>query len=148
MAIARNNPYGVFNFKVEFGNGLTAAFSEISGLDSEQGIIEYRTGDEETVMRKISGIRKHPNVVMKRGIVGTDAFWKWRKQIEQGKTEDAEGRTPLVTVHLLNEKRESVVTWKIKNAWPCKLSGPALAAGKNETALESLELAHEGIDIE
>ncbi|WP_394849945.1 phage tail protein [Pendulispora brunnea] len=147
MAIARNNPYGVFNFKVEFGNGVTGAFSEITGLDSEQGIIEYRTGDEEVAMRKLSGIRKHPNVVMKRGIVGTDGFWKWRKQVENGQVEDANVRT-LVTVHLLNEKRETVVTWKIKNAWPCKLSGPSLAAGKNETALESLELAHEGVDLE
>lgn len=147
MAILRKNPYGVFNFRVEFENGEEGVFSEISGLDTEQGVIEYRTGDEDTVMRKIPGLRKHPNVVFKRGIIGALNLFEWRNQVVNGigDTTDEEGKTS-VTVHLLNEKRESVVTWKLRKAWPVKWAGPALGAGKNEAALETLELAHEGIE--
>jgi phage tail-like protein len=150
MTIERQNPYGVFNFRVEFDNNVIAAFSEVSGLDTEQGVIEYRTGDEDTVMRKIPGIRKHPNVVLKRGMIAAPNLFAWRKQVMDGigNLDDTEGKT-LVTIHLLNEKRDQVVfTWKLRKAWPVKWAGPALAAGKNEAAVETLELAHEGIAVE
>src|SRR5262245_15005392 len=140
MATERVNPYSSFNLKVEFENGVIAAFSEISGLDTEQGVIEYRTGDEDTVMRKIPGIRKHPNVVMKRGILGGLNLFEWRKQVMEGigDATDDEGKTS-VTIHLLDEKRLSVATWKLKKAWPVKWAGPMLGARKNETAIETLE---------
>jgi phage tail-like protein len=148
MATERANPYGTFNFKVEFESGVIAAFSEISGLDTEQGVIEYRTGDEDTVMRKIPGIRKHPNVVLKRGIIGALNLFEWRKQVMDGigDATDEEGKTT-VTIHLLDEKRVSVATWKLKKAWPVKWAGPTFGAGKNEAAIETLELAHEGIEM-
>src|SRR5882724_6697358 len=120
MASERANPYGVFNFRVDFDNGVTAAFSEISGLDTEQGVIEYRTGDEDTVMRKIPGLRKHPNVVLKRGMIASQNLFAWRKQVMDGigNVDDTEGKTQ-VSIHLLNEKRDTVVfTWKLKKAWP------------------------------
>ena len=149
MATPRQNPYGVFNFKLEFDNGITASFSEVSGLDSEQGIIDYRTGEDDTVMRKIPGVRKHSPVVCKRGHIGTGDLWAWRAQVMAGigNADDSEGKAT-VTVHLLNEKRESVVAWKLVKAWPSKWVAPALAASKNETAVETLELVHEGISQE
>jgi phage tail-like protein len=149
MPKERKNPYGVFNFRVDFANGVSMNCSEISGLDAEQ-VIAYRTGADETVPHKIPGLQKYPNVVLKRGIIGTDNIWKWRALIIQGLGGDDvenEARTT-VHIHLLDEKREPVVTWKVKKAWPVKWAGPALAANKNETAMESLELAHEGIEIE
>lgn len=149
MTVERINPYGSFNFRVEFENGVIAAFSEVSGLDTEQGVIDYRTGDEETVMRKIPGLRKHPNVMLKRGIVGGTGLFAWRKQVADGigNLDDSEGKTT-VAIHLLDEKRNVVATWKLKKAWPVKWSGPALGSSKNEMAIESLELAHEGLDME
>ncbi|MEQ8279528.1 MAG: phage tail protein [Deltaproteobacteria bacterium] len=148
MAVERNNPYGSFNFRVEFDNGIIAAFSEVSGIDSEQGVVEYRTGDEDTVMRKIPGIRKHPNVVLKRGVIGASDLFRWRDEVVGGigNADDSEGKTS-VKIHLLDEKRGVVATWKLKKAWPVKWMGPAMAANKNETALETLELAHEGIEM-
>lgn len=148
MAIERANPYGVFNFRIEFENGVIGTFSEITGLDTEHGVIEYRTGDEAPTMRKIPGLEKHPQVVCKRGLVGADKLWKWRQQVIDGigNVDDSEGKTT-VTVHLLNEKRDPVITWTLKKAWPVKWSGPALASGKNEVAMETLELAHEGIVV-
>ena len=149
MTVERTNPYGSFNFRVEFENGVIAAFSEVSGLDTEQGVIDYRTGDEDTVMRKIPGLRKHPNVMLKRGIVGGKNLFDWRRQVSEGigNVEDSEGKTT-VAIHLLDEKRNVVATWKLKKAWPVKWSGPGLGSSKNEMAIETLELAHEGLDME
>lgn len=145
----RVNPYSVFNFRVEFESGVVVGtFSEVSGLDTEQGVIEYRTGDEDTVMRKIPGLRKHSNVVLKRGVIGAVDLTAWRRQVEDGigDASDEEGKTS-VSVHLLDEKRAPVVTWKLRKAWPSKWVGPGLASSKNETALETLELCHEGIEM-
>ncbi len=40
------------------------------------------------------------------------------------------------------------MVWKLKNAWPVSVEGPALDAMQSEIAIESLEIAHEGIAIE
>src|SRR6185312_8408692 len=133
MAKERNNPYGAFNFIVDFPGGAKGAFSEVSGIDTEQGVIEYRNGNEDTVMRKLPGIRRHPHLVLKRGIIGKLDLWKWRDDIVTGKVDTSD-----VTVHLQNEKHEDVAVWHLTNAWPMKWAGPALGASKNETAIETL----------
>lgn len=146
-ATERKNPYSAFNFQVECqGQGIDVkgGFSEVSGLDTEQGVIEYRTGEEETVMHKLPGLRKHANVVLKRGIVGKTGLMEWRKRVSDGDIDEARVD---VTVHLCNEKHERVVTWTLSKAWPVKWVGPSLASSKNETAVETLELAHEGIKM-
>ena len=53
-----------------------------------------------------------------------------------------------LVISLLNEEHAPVMTWKVKNAWPVKLEGPGLKATGNEVAIESIELAHEGLTIE
>ena len=49
---------------------------------------------------------------------------------------------------LLNEERAPVMTWKLRNAWPVKLEGPGLKGSGNEIAIESMELVHEGVEVE
>ena len=107
----RSTPYGVFNFSVEVdGETITGSFSEVSGLDSEQGIIEYREGNEEVVLHQISGIRKHPHLVLKRGMAtgsssgsanGT-SLWDWRKKVE-----DEGGEAHLATVTCTSRTRST-----------------------------------------
>ena len=53
-----------------------------------------------------------------------------------------------MTIKLLNEQHAPVMTWKVKNAWPLKVEGPSLKADGNEVAIESIELAHEGVTVE
>jgi len=40
------------------------------------------------------------------------------------------------------------MTWKLANAWPTKVSSSDLNAAGNEVAVESIELAHEGLTID
>jgi phage tail-like protein len=144
---SNKNPYSNFNFIVEIDGQQIAAFQEVSGLDSENTPIEYREGNFKTNFpSKLPGIGKLPNVTLKRGLSGSTYLWDWRKEVRDGGS--AFPPTRNVVIQLQNEKHESVYKWKLTNAWLCKLSGPSLNAKGNEIAIESAELAHDGLDIE
>jgi phage tail-like protein len=137
-------PIPVFHFTVDWG-GTNVGFSEVTGLTQEIQLIEYRDGkspDYNTV--KMPGLRKVTNIVMKRGISkGDNDFFKWLNTVKLNTIDRRD-----LTINLLNENHEPVVTWKVLQAWPVKVEGPALKATGNEVAVESIELAHEGLTLE
>lgn len=137
-------PLPVFHFSVEW-HGTNLGFSEVSGLTIETQAIEYRDGlSPQYSSIKMSGIPKYSNITLKRGVVANDSeFFVWINATALNKPD----RRDLV-ISLLNEEHAPVMTWKVKNAWPVKLEGPGLKATGNEVAVESIELAHEGLTIE
>jgi phage tail-like protein len=150
MGTPRDNPYSNFNFVVEFDGVEVAAFSEVSGLDSENTPIEYREGGEATnAPRKFPGIEKYANVTLKRGITGTTTLWQWRKDVRDSSTLAPPYKE--VTIKLLNEnadRSKPAMTFKLHRAWPTKITGPSLNAKGNDFAVEQLDLVHERLDIE
>ena len=40
------------------------------------------------------------------------------------------------------------MVWKVKNAWPTKVTSTDLKADGNEMAIETIELAHEGLTMQ
>ncbi len=151
MATERTNknPYSNFNFVVLVDGAEIAAFSEVSGLDSENTPIEYREGADATnAMRQLPGIEKYSHVVLKRGITGSTALWDWRKEVRDGGSSFPPSRS--VVIKLLNEKHDRgtpAMTWTLINAWPLKITGPTLNAKGNDFAVEQVDLAHERVDI-
>ena len=144
MAVQRDNPYLNFNFTVDIGVGDELGFSEVEGLSGEIEVIEYREGaDKVNTARKLPGLAKYPNVMLKRGITGRTDLFEWWKSVRDGQVQRRN-----VTITLLDEQRQPVLRWLLRNAWPVKLEGPALNATGNEVAIETLELAHEGLEIE
>ncbi len=139
---SRNDPFSAFNFLVDIG-GATAGFSEASGLTMETDPVEYRNGDEDITVRKLPGLKKFTNIVLKRGFTDSKELWEWRKTVMDGKTERKDG-----TITLLNEERKAALRWNFREGWPSKLEGPSLNAKNNETAIETLEICHEGLDME
>jgi len=137
-------PLPTFHFTVLWG-GTRIGFSEVTGLTQENQAIEYRDGSfPEYSSIKMPGLRKFSNVTLKRGVIKADNdFFKWLQTIKLNTVE----RRDLV-ISLLNEKHEPVMTWKIQNAFPVKLEGPQLKASANEVAIESIELAHEGLELQ
>lgn len=142
--MADNKPYSNFHFTVEWG-GTRIGFTEVSGLNIENQVIEYREGSNpEYTPLKMPGITKFHNITLKRGVMNADnEFFEWINTIQLQKVERRD-----VRISLLNEDHEPVVSWKVKNAWPVKLAGPGLKGTGNEVAIETLELAHEGLTIE
>ncbi len=144
MAVQRDNPYLNFNFTVDIGVGDELGFSEVEGLAGEIEVIEYREGaDRVNTARKLPGLAKYPNVMLKRGITGRTDLFEWWKSVRDGQVQRRN-----VTITLLDEQRQPVLRWLLRNAWPVKLEGPTLNATGNEVAIETLELAHEGLEID
>jgi phage tail-like protein len=137
-------PLPKFHFRVEWG-GTKIGFTEVSGLDKSLDVIEYRDGASlEYHKIKMPGLQKFSNITLKRGsFKGDNEFWAWLKTVQLNTIE----RRDLI-IALLNEAHEPVITWKIKNAWPVKVQSTDLKADGNEVAIETMELAHEGLEIE
>jgi len=147
--VFRNDPYPAYNFEVivagisDDGASVRGSFSEVTGLDAEIVPIEYRTGSEPNRVRKLPGLNKFSNIVLKRGIIGDLTFWNWLVNAIQGSVQ----RTT-VSIILLDENRNPVLRWILVRAWPCKWTGPVLNAKSNEIAIETLEICHEGISVD
>lgn len=148
-AVFREDPYGGYNFEViikgvsDDGTAVRGSFAEATGLEAEVAPIEYRNGSEDITMRKVPGLKKFSNITLKRGIIGDLAFWNWIVEAMNGLVRRTEG-----SVILLNENRQEVMRWNFKRGWPCKWTGPGLNAKNNEIAMETLEICHEGLEID
>ncbi len=139
----RNDPFGRFNFHLEIEGVTQAGFSEVSGLSNETEVIEYREGgDKVNTARKLPGLTKYGNLVLKRGVTADNSLWNWRKTVIEGAVERRSG-----SIILLDESRTEILRWNFFNGWPCKWEGPALKAKSNEVAIETLEIAHEGLEL-
>lgn len=151
MAVFRETPYSAFNYQVELepgqGDQVDAGFSDVSGLNAEVTIAEYRNGNSKVNhVTKIPGIHKAGDVTLKRGIIGAQNLWEWLDEVRQGKLSGKRN----VTIKLLNEDRsDTVVTWRLKNAMPIKWTGPTLTGkGGGDVAIEELVLSVEMVDQE
>ena len=137
-------PIPKFHFQVDWG-GSKLGFTEVSGLDVETEVIEYRDGvSPEYSKRKMPGLQKYSNITLKRGTFANDnEYFNWWNTVKLNTIERRD-----ITISLLNENHEPVVVWKVKNAWPTKIQSTDLKAEGNEVAIESMELVHEGLTIE
>ena len=137
-------PLPVFHFTVQWG-GTRVGFSEVTGLTQEKQVIEYRDGSfPEYSSIKEPGLAKYANVTLKRGVVkGDNEFASWLSTVKLNTVERRD-----LSISLLNEEYAPVMTWKVHNAWPCKVEGPQLKASGNEVAIETIELAHEGLEVQ
>lgn len=139
----RNYPLSTNHFQIEWG-GTRIGFTEVSGLSIEVELINHREGSSPTYSdSKMPGQIKYNNIVLKRTIAqGDNDFYKWLNTISLNKIERRD-----ITISLLNEEHEPVVTWRVRNAFPIKINWSDLKANANESAVETIEIAHEGISV-
>jgi len=135
------DPFASFNFLLEIDGIVKAGFSEVTGLNSESNVIEYREGNEGITPRKLPGLNKFGNVTLKRGVSPDVDMFNWHKDVMDGDIR----RVTSVSIVLRDEKQIEAVRWNLLNAWPVKWIGPDLKASASEIAIEALEITHEGI---
>jgi phage tail-like protein len=140
----RVDPFRSFNFELKIDNTTAASFSECSGLTVEGDAVDYRNGDDAVNnVRKLVGLRKFTNVVLKRGQTTEMSLVNWYVNIANGVPDRRN-----VTITLMNEARVPVIYYHLENAWLNKLDLPSFKAAGNEVAIESAELVHEGVTVE
>lgn len=151
MAAKGAYPLPKFHFQVKWGDDFRIGFTEVSGLDFETEVIEYREGNSKKYNKtKQPGLTKFSNITLKRGTFEGDFdFYKeWEKTYyfqEGNKTGSKFRRT--VEISLLNENHEVIISWNAENAFPSKVQSTDLKADGNEVAIETMELVHEGLTI-
>ena len=145
---SRKAPYGAFNFIVQFTKqNISARFSDVSGLNTELTISEYRDGNYRlNNVQKISGLNKTGDVTLKRGLIDSEDFWAWIREVRKKGVEAQ--RT--VTITLRDETGENAVqAWVLRGTVPMKWTGPTLAAKTHsDVAMEELVLSAEEIDYQ
>lgn len=139
----RRDPFRSFNFAVELDGIARAGFRECSGLDASQDPIEYREGTEGLTTRKLPGLNKYSNITLKWGMTDDTELWDWRKKAMTGKVERKNG-----SIVLLDDTGAEKMRWNFREAWPTKWTGPSFNATGNEVAIETLEIAHEGLELQ
>ena len=114
-------------------------------MDMQVEAIEYRHSDSKDFSKiKMPGMRKFSNITLKRGRFEQDFdFNNWLDEIAN---ERVGNRRDLV-IRLLNERHEPVAVWKATRCFPVKVTAPDLKSDANEVAVESIEIAHEGLSL-
>ncbi len=132
-------PLPSFYFTVTIG-ALKGTFQEVSGLNADTPVIEYRHGTNPNYSTiKMPGIKKVGNVTLKRGIFKDgDSFWTWHDSI----TRDLSKRQTIV-IELLDEAAATQMKWTLSNAQPIKITLLGMKGDEGEIAVELIELAFE-----
>ncbi len=126
---------------LETGKQVVAGFSSCTGLQINTEIYEYHEGGLNSYMHKFVTKTSHSNIVLKRGITFTTDLWKWHQDLVSGKIVRKNG-----TIVVQDDLGVQTAVWSFSNALPLRMSGPELDAMQSKTAVETLELSHEGLE--
>lgn len=142
--MAQDYPIPRFHFQVDWG-GAKISFTEVTGLVMEREKIEYRHSDSKDFNKiAMPGMVKNNNITLKRGkFEGDFDYNAWLEDI----ADDRANKRRDVTIRLLNEKHNPVAAWTAARCFPVKVTAPDLKSDANEIAVESIEIAHEGLKL-
>ncbi len=133
-------------FSLELEGKATGYFTEVSGLGSENEVIEHKImgsdGNTEAV-RKVPGRLKWQDITLKRGITTNLDIWDWRQEVVNGNVTTARINGSIV---MYSQEGDPIARWDFEKGWPSKVSGPTPKSDSNEIAMEELVVAHEGIE--
>ena len=136
----RLDPFTSFNFLVQIDGVTRAAFHECSGFNSSIDLIEHREGGAPTPL-KLPGMTRFGNVILRRGVTEDRELYEWHRAAMRGEVERRSG-----SIVVLDRRGEEKARWNFFNAWPQRWEGPALNSEATEIAVETLELAVEGLE--
>ncbi len=133
-------PYGKFRYRVEIDGLDAGGFSEVTGFDASIDVMEYREGDMVQTPLKIPGLKKYGNITLKKGLTDSLVMYEW---LITGVDGPVDRKT--ITITSLDESEQPVASWQVINAWPIKYTAPDFNATASEVAIETIEIAHEGM---
>jgi phage tail-like protein len=137
------DPLVGFHFQLDLGGTVAGYFTEISGLGSENEVIEHKVveGGKQKV-QKIPGRLKWGDITLKRGITAMMDIWVWRKQVEDGLVDAARTNGSII---MLDQELTPIAQWDFEGAWPSKVSGPQVQSDSNNYGVEEMTIVHEYI---
>jgi phage tail-like protein len=137
----RKDPFPAYYFEVEIA-GQTFHFKSVSGLKIETEVVDYQEGGIGGVIRKLPGATKYSNIRLTRAFTGDRLLYDWYASIQKPNPTKVNGR-----ITMFDRQGTRVAAWTFTNGFPSKWEGPEFDATKNELAIETIEIAHEGLAV-
>jgi phage tail-like protein len=141
--MARHDPLSNYRFRVEIDGVAAASFSEVSIEPTTTAVIEYREGGDPTHVRKLPGLTRFGNVILKRGVTASLDLVNWHLQVVRGPVSNVRRNLSIV---VLDADGQDLARFNVVNAWPVKYDPGDLNAEGNDVFIELLELVNEGIE--
>ena len=142
MATARRkDPFLNFNFVIEIDGITQAGFMDCSGFGSITEPTDYNEGGLNGASHKLAGRTKQSNITLKWGLTDSKELYEWYRDVVNGKILKRTG-----SIILLDLEGQEKARWSFSKAWPTKWDGPDFTSKGNDVAIETLELAHEGVE--
>ncbi|MBN8640449.1 MAG: phage tail protein [Flavobacteriales bacterium] len=131
-----------FHFLVEF-EGLGSQekdhqFQSVSGLSVDIEIEEIAEGGENRFKHKLPVKTKYPNLTLKRGMLIDSEVIDWCRDA----IENFSFKPVNLTVKLLNEEHQPLISWNVVHAFPVKWSVEDFNAEESKLVVESFELTY------
>ncbi|MEO8609180.1 MAG: phage tail protein [Chloroflexota bacterium] len=145
MPARGSDPLVGFHFALDVQGAVKGYFTEVGGLGSETDVIEHKIMSEDgkkEIVQKLPGRFKWGDITLKRGITAVMDMWDWRKLVEDGDISNARKNGSIM---MYDESGTLVAQWDFVNAWPSKVSGPAIQSDSNAFGVEEMTIVHEGI---
>ncbi len=135
------DPYLSLRFRVEIDKLQVGGFTEVSGLQVEIDVHDYREGGQNEYMHRLAGPVKYTsNLILKHGLMDTAVLWNWQQEVVQGIINRHN-----VSIVLMDHAGNEAWRWNFRDAYPVRWSGPDLRGNTAEVAVETLELVHRGM---
>jgi phage tail-like protein len=116
-------------------------FQEAKGLGGELEVLKYAEGGQNDYFHQLPMHHSWTNIVLKRGIVQDAGLWFW---YVAGQTASIGARRDGAII-LLTPLGVPAIAWEFRAGLAVKWAGPELNAMENRVAVESIEIAHEGL---
>jgi phage tail-like protein len=130
--------YSVAFFRVDVMSTRLGAFASVRGLEAQIDYLEYREGGLNSVVHRLPGSIRYPNLVFSQGLTTQGALEQWLS------SSGIQPKSSTVVVTLCEPTGTRVRSWSFANAYPVRWTGPVLEAGGAIIAGEELEIAHGG----
>ena len=142
MSVTSEDAYPSCRFYVMFDQKMQGVFTEVSGLQVEMDVMEYQEGGNNGFVHRLPGFTKVSNITLKRGMTKSNEFFKWCTSIASG-----EFSRRNVSIVMYDSAGEELMRWNFLHAYPVKWIGPQFRAADATAAIETLELAHGGMEL-
>ena len=141
------DPFAGFNYLLVIDNVQAGGFSECTGLQVEIKTFDYKEGGRNNTTLKFPEHASYGNVTLKRGVTNSNELITWQLDAAAGRFQRRTSQGINFAIILRDERGQRIKQWNLVRAFPVKWTGPDLKASAGEIAVESLEIAHEGIQV-
>ena len=141
-----DDPWGNYIFSLELEGTEVGRFMECSGLKSTAEVFEIEEGGFNGAARKVVGRSKWDNIVLRYATSASTVLLEWRDRYLQDQFTTRPDTTGCIVMR--DNAGEELRRFNFVGAWPVSWEGPSFNSGGSDLALETLEIAHEGIYVD